>query len=208
MDPHRRAPALQRRIRIRVALALEPQPERAARPRRLPGLGRGRPRGRDALQRRRRQHDPLQRALAAPEAGRFPQGDRARAGGLGRLADQLRRPRAVLRAERRRTRDQRAGRRPVDARAQRPPDPAAAVRDPRAADGGGVRPTRLALVARRQRDPHRRLRWSRRLQPLRRLPQRLPARLDRDDVAHLLAEGAATGGRTADPGARRADHDR
>ena len=105
------------------------------------------------VQRRRRQHDPLERPLPAlPPLGLpRPLARRRRR----RLAADLRRAGAVLRPERPHDRRRRPDRRPVPAAALAAPDAADPARPARRDDGARLRPPRLALVAVRQRDHHR-----------------------------------------------------
>ena len=109
------------------------------------------------VRRRRRQHDPLQRRLvpAAPVGLPGAHARRRRR----RLADLLRRPRALLRRDRHRVRRQRPGRRPLAAAHAR----RSRIRRCRSGRGGrlvagGARPARVALVAGDERDRPRRVR--------------------------------------------------
>ena len=105
-----RPPALPRRMGAREAARMGLRPQRAPAAGGLSGH-----RHHDALphEQRRRLHDPLRGPLAALQAGRLPQGHRARPRGHDRLADLLRGPRPVLRRERRDLRHLRPHRRPV-----------------------------------------------------------------------------------------------
>ena len=144
----RRVPGAADRVRAAGPQAVGPQPERPRAARGLPGQ-RGRLRHRDAdVQRRRRQPDPLRRRLvAAAPVGLL----RPHAGRRGRrLADQLRGPAALLRADRRRVRRLGARRRPRLPGAVRAALPAAADRPRRAEGRPRPHPARLALVARHQ----------------------------------------------------------
>ena len=141
----RRVPGAATGVRAAGAQAVGPQPERPRLAGGLPGQ-RGRLRHRDAdVQRRRRQPDPVRRRLvAAASVGLL----RAHAGRRGRrLADQLRGPAALLRADRRRVRRLRARRRPRLPGAVRAALPAAADRRRRAEGRARAHPARLALVA-------------------------------------------------------------
>ena len=146
------------------------------------------------VQRRRRQHDPLERPLPALSSVRLPYQDPRRR--RRRLAADIRRPRALLRHQR-----PHHGRRGHDGRHRLPaqvraPDPAAPARTPGQGHGPGIRQARLALVALGRHHPDRPLRRTRRLQQLRTVRHRLHSPRQGFHRRHILAQGA---------GARRAD---
>ena len=158
------------------------------------------------VERRRRLHRGLHRYLATLSPLGFPQGRRARPG-TG-LADLLRRPRALLRHGGRSLWHLRLGRRSRYAAARPLPDvPWTAWRHGRGRRAR-FRCARLALVAHAMRHPGGGLRRPPRLQQLRRLPERLPARLAQRHGRDPLAEGPCRRRRAQDRQSRRAHRNR
>src|SRR5947208_4810967 len=201
-----RVSALARRLGAPPAYRLERRAERAPAPSRLSGQ---RPGLRDLaahVQRGRREHDPLERALpAVPALGLSGEEPRRRG---RRLADRLRDARAVLRPERSHDGRGRNHRRPRVSAEVATPDAADPARHARAHDRRRLRAARLALVALGQRHPHARLRWPARLRELRPLRSRLSDRSQGEHGHHVLAQGPRGGRAPGHARSRARDHAR
>jgi oligopeptide/dipeptide ABC transporter ATP-binding protein len=182
----------------RASAHASPEPQRAT-----GGMGRSgcRHRGGDQalpLQRRRRLDDPLGRAFPALAPLEFPHPD-ARRGGR-RLAPHLRRPCALPGGERPFRRRLGPCGRPRKPGARGPPDATLAARGGGRADGGGLRPAGLALVALRRGDQlgsSWRGAWG--LQQLRPLRPWLPEEGAQFGRRYLLADGACRRGAADHP---------
>ena len=167
---------------------LERRAQRAAAPPGLSGQRRGLADRAADVQRRGRQHDPLERPLPALPPLGLPREEPRRRG--RRLADRLRHAGAVLRPERPHDGRGRGHRRPRLSPEVAAADAADPARHARGDDGPGLRSPRLALVAVGQRHPHARLRRPPRLHQLRPVRPRLPDRGEGEHRHHLLAQGA------------------
>ena len=181
------------------AQAVGDQPQRPRSRRRLPARRDGRGCLAADVQRRRRLDAHLRRRLAAHAAQRFPRPHPRRH--RRRLATDVQRAAALLRAHGPRVRGLGAGRRSgVPAGRRRSATAATAARPGRPQGGASSRSARLALVARAELDPLRALRRPAPVRPARNLPaglQRGRQGLDRPDP---LAQGNRHG--------RPADHRR
>ena len=155
---------------------------------------------------RRRQHRALGGAFPSVPSSRFRRSPPRC--GRGRLADHLRRSRAVLRHQRRDDRRVGPRRRSGECAARAPHHAAAAARPVRRSAGSRLREARLALVALRQRDHFPRSRRAPRLRPPRTLQLRLPAQGEGVGRRRLLAEGDSSRRAAHDVGAGEGNHRR
>ena len=168
-----------------------PDPNLRAQPQDYPVNNDGSPHRAAHVQRRRRQHDTLERPLPAHAPVRFPRQDAGRR--RRRLAALLLRPGAVLRPERPDDRRGGGNRRPCQPAKVAAPDPAGADGQGRREGHRGLRQPRLALVALRQRRAYRAVRRQGALQQLRPVRHRLLPQGEGQQRRQLLAQGDRQG---------------